>query len=42
MVGGQKCVVGVENVCWGLKTHFWWSRHVAGVDNAWLGLENAW
>jgi hypothetical protein len=21
MVGGQKRVVGVENVCWGLKTH---------------------
>jgi hypothetical protein len=20
MVGGQKCMVGVENMCWGLKT----------------------
>ena len=33
--GGRKRVVGAENVCWG-------SRHVAAVDNAWLGVENAW
>ena len=33
---------GVENMCWGLKTCFWWLRHMAGVDNAWLGVKNAW
>ena len=33
--GGRKRVAEVKNA--------WWrSRHMAGVENAWLGVKNAW
>ena len=28
---------GLKDEAGGLKTRCWWSRHMAGVDNAWLG-----
>jgi hypothetical protein len=33
---------GLKDEAGGLKTRCWWSRHVAGVDNTWLGVKNAW
>ena len=33
---------GLKDEAGGSKTHCWWSRHMAGVDNTWLGVKNAW
>jgi hypothetical protein len=33
---------GLKDEAGGSKTHCWWLRHMAGVDNAWLGVKNAW
>ena len=33
---------GLKDEAVGLKTRCWWLRHIAGVDNTWLGVENAW
>ena len=38
----ETCAGGLKDEAGGSKTHFWWLRHVAGVNNAWLGVENAW
>jgi hypothetical protein len=32
---------GLKDEAGGLKMHCWWLRHVAGVDNTWLGVKNA-
>ena len=38
----EMCAGGLKDEVGGLKTHCWWSRHVAGVDNTWLGVKNVW
>ena len=38
----ETCAGGLKNEAGGSKMCCWWLRHVAGVDHAWLGVENAW
>ena len=38
----ETCAGGLKDEAGWLKMHCWWSRHVAGVNNAWLGVENVW
>ena len=38
----ETCAGGLKDKAGGLKTCCWWLRHVAGVNNAWLGVKNVW
>ena len=38
----ETCAGGLKDEAGGLKTRCWWLRHMAGVNNAWLGVENEW